>query len=445
MFGITLSMLKPPYAAWILSATLMAAGMHAGAEAPPRPAAGAPGAQSLTLTQVLEAAAQNADARVARSGVDAAQADVLAADHAPLPQLSAKASQIDLQNGVGGGNWLRDKRVDKSVGLDWTWERGDKRALRTASARSAVQAAQQDWRAVRQQQQMQAASAYFDLLAAQARVVEVQGLSDSAAALAELMGKRVQAGDAAPQDLSRSEVEAAKARNDLRAAEADRRQAALQLARLLGRPGDALAAVEDWPRAHAPAELQPTLQPWIDARPEVRAAQAREDAAQAALDLARAGRKSDVTWGVSLDHFPGTSTRQLELRLQMPLQLGYQQQGEIGRAQAQLNQARELNAKARADAELDLQQAWTTLQTQAALLHAQQDELLPRARALMAQAELAYRKGASSLTDLIEARRTLRAAVLDALDARRNHASALVQWRLLTETNGAAPEAAAQP
>ena len=71
----------------------------------------------LSLAQVMAASRDNGLVALARSTVDAARADILAADHAPLPLLSAKLASIDLQNGIGAGNLLRDKRIDKSIGL----------------------------------------------------------------------------------------------------------------------------------------------------------------------------------------------------------------------------------------------------------------------------------------------------------------------------------------
>ena len=56
-------------------------------------------------------------------------------------------------------------------------------------------------------------------------------------------------------------------------------------------------------------------------------------------------------------------------------------------------------------------------------------------------AELAYRRGALSLTELIDARRTLRITVLDAVAARSAHAQALGAWQLRTGQ----PVAAARP
>jgi cobalt-zinc-cadmium efflux system outer membrane protein len=398
--------------------------------------AGAQQAARLGLAEALRAAGSNFDVAVARSGLEAARADVLAADHAPLPVLTAKSSQMDLQHGIGPGNLFADKRIDKSLGVDWTWERGHKRALRTAAARSAARAAEGDLGDTRRQQLGLTVGAFFDLLAAQRRVGEVGQLLKSAETLLDAMRIRHRSGDISAQDLSRAEIEAARARLDLEAATADRQRARIALARLTGL-GAADLEVDDaaWPASAAAEPLSESQQAdAVTRRPDVRAAEARVEAAQAALDGSLAMRQSDPTWGVSVDHFPGTSSRLVELRVQIPLQLGYQQQGEIGRAQAQLQQARDLAAKSRLMAEFDLRQAWQDLSTSALSLKTHEADILPRARQVAAQAELAYQKGALPLTDLIDARRSLRAAVLDGLSARADHARALGAWQLLTRT-----------
>ena len=53
-----------------------------------------------------------------------------------------------------------------------------------------------------------------------------------------------------------------------------------------------------------------------------------------------------------------------------------------------------------------------------------------RARQVAQNAELAYSKGALPLSDLLDARRTLRATALEALSARQDHAKALGAWQL---------------
>jgi cobalt-zinc-cadmium efflux system outer membrane protein len=419
-------------------AFLLATALAATAARPDTPGVPPP----LSLADVLRLAGSNVDVAVARSGLDAARADILAADHAPLPQLTLKSSQMDLQHGLGPGNLFADKRIDKSVGVDWTWERGDKRALRTAAARAAAEASAGDMADVRRQQLVLALGASVDLAAAQQRVQEVAALKRGADELIAAMRVRHRAGDISAQDLARAQIEAARAGIDLASAGADRRRASLALARLIGRSGDDIAIdASAWPAPTDAPPLDDAQRALLTARrADVQAAEARIQAAQAVLDGTLAARKSDVTWGVSVDHYPGTSNRFVELRLQMPLQIGYAQQGETGRARAQLQQARDLADRTRLLAEADLNQAALDLQASARTLAVHETELLPKARQVLAQAELAYRKGAMSLTDLVDARRSLRTAVLDALAARADHARATGAWALLTD-----PEFAKQP
>lgn len=423
----------------LLAGPLPASAQAAAAPAAPQPStppSPAPAVRpaGLTLSQALAAAHENSDVQQARQELAGARADVLSADHAPLPNLVTKAASIDLQHGPGPGNVFTRKRIDKSIGIDWTWERGGKRALRRQAAESAANAAEADVEDTQVQQQQRALSAYYDLLAAQDRLTEVAAIEQSLADVARMADRRVQAGDLSAQDASRTRIEAERARAETRAAEQARDDAALALAQVTGRAGSRLQAVDTpWPsptddQAPTPADLAALA----EGRADVRAALARAQAAQAALDGANALRKSDWTVGASIDHFPGTSTRQVELRLQMPLQWGYQYQGEIGRAQADYAKAQAALDNTRRLALLDLQRLRQT-QDNAARRAADYDQgVLPRARQVADSAELAYRKGAIALTDLLDAQRTLRATVLDALAARADYAKARGAWLLRT-------------
>lgn len=396
-------------------------------------------ASTMTLAQALGAARNNFDVALARSAAAAAQADVLAADRAPFPTLSAKLSSIDLQNGIGEGSILGEKRIDKGIGIDWTWERGNKRELRTQAAQRNASAAQADLEDTQMQQLLAASAAFFDLAAAQERVAQVEAMAAGTAQIASTAARRVSAGDLARQDALRLEIESERAKGEVLAAALERQRAALALSLLLGGGASAqtLQTQASWPTPGATpvdaASTDAAMQVWVDARADVRAAMERVVAAQAALEAASAQKKADITWGASLDHFPGTSTRLLELRMQMPLQFGYQYQGETGRAQAQLIAAQDALDKARRSAWLELLGLKAQGQSAAQRSQSYEQEILPRARQVAAQAELAYAKGALALNDLLDARRTLRATGLDALAARADHAKAATAWRLRTQ------------
>ena len=385
---------------------------------------------TLSLAQALQAAQNNLDVSLARRALDAARGDVTAADRAPTPTLSAKAASIDLQNGIGSGSVLSQKRIDKAIGLDWTLERGNKRELRTQAALSLANAAQFDVDDIKIQQQITTAAAYFDLLAAQERIAEVEAIAKSAAQLASTAQRRVQAGDLPALDAARTEIEAQRAATDLASAQLDRQRAALGLAQLTGISSPATLKVQaDWPALQA-VPMDTTF-PSVEGRADVRAAQQRLDAARAALDAAAAQKTRDITLGTSFDHYPGTSTRLLEFRAQLPLNgfLGsYNFQGEIARAQAQLNQAEDTLEKTRRLGAADFQRLQQDQRGAAARALSYDTTILPRARKVAEMAELAYSKGAMSLTELIDARRTLRSILIEALSARTDHAKAAQAW-----------------
>lgn len=403
----------------------------------------APASAAVSLEQALQAARNNLDVALARNALAAARADIVSADRAPLPVLTTKLSQMDLQNGIGEGNFMTEKRVDKSIGLDWTWERGNKRELRTLTAERAATAAQADLDEIRTQQLLGVQAGFYNLLAAQERLTQVTQIERSAAQLATTAQKRVQAGDLAAQDAARTEIEAQRARSDVQLAELDRQRAALMLWQFTGlpTPPEQLQAQTDWPALTGDMPMTNSLDALVDARPDVRAALARVQAAQAALDGSTALRRSDITWGASYDHYPGTSTALIELRMQMPLQWGYSYQGEIARANAQLAQAQDGLERTRRQARAELQRLQQEALNTAQRARAYEVDILPRARKVAEGAELAYSKGAMSLTDLLDARRTLRATLLDALTARADYAKAAGAWQLRTqaEATAAAP------
>jgi cobalt-zinc-cadmium efflux system outer membrane protein len=396
-------------------------------------------AQTLGLAQVLEAARQNLDVSIAQQNLAAAQADVVSADRAPFPIFTAKTSQMYLDKGVSGnqgigGGAFGQKNIDKSGGIDWTWERGNKRNLRTQSAKQQALAASADLQEMLVMQQVAAAAAYFDLLAARERNQEMKVLSQSALQLSKSAGLRLKAGDLSAQDTARLEIEAQRAQADARSAQLDQQRAVLLLQQItkLSINLNTWKVAADWPSIQVQVPTQGVLQAWVDQRADVVAARERVTAASAALELAQAQKKADVTLGSSLDHDPRVSNRMLELRLSLPLIWGYGYEGEIGRAQAQLAQAQTLFEKTKLEASSDLQRLLEEFSAALERDTLYEQDILPRARKVAEQAERAFTLGASSLTDLLDARRTLRATLIEAAFTRADYAKAHEAWRLRT-------------
>ena len=86
---------------------------------------------------------------------------------------------------------------------------------------------------------------------------------------------------------------------------------------------------------------------------------------------------------------------------------------------------------------IELSRLWQEARIAAIKASSQEFELLPRARQLLTQAELAYGKGAQSLTELLDARRSLRSSLLDAIACQADFAKAQGSWVLRSHPQSA--------
>lgn len=375
----------------------------------------------------------NRELRLARLAVGGAEADLLAAGQAPNPQLSLNVASLSPNEGVGSGG-VREKRMDSILRVEQLIERGDKRELRAQSAGARLEAMQRDADDTRRQQRLALWSAYYDLLLAQEKKRTAEETANLYARSLSAGEVRLKAGDISLTELSRLRVEKLRAENDARQSAADGDAAQVALAYLIGREAQAraLVAADPWPdldtvAGHALGMTE------IARRPDIRAGQARVVAAEAARELARAQKKRDVTVGVQFEHNLQNAPRNsFGLGLSVPLFVRYEYEGEIARAEADLQLAREQLEKLVAQALGDADQVRGQLAAAAERRQRLENELLADARRVAEAAEFAYAKGALGLIDLLDARRTWRQVQLEAAQARADYAKARAAWRMLT-------------
>lgn len=110
----------------------------------------------------------------------------------------------------------------------------------------------------------------------------------------------------------------------------------------------------------------------------------------------------------------------------------YEYEGEMARAEADLQLAREQMERLVAQAIGEVNQARNQLATSTERRQRLENELLADAERVAKAAEFAYGKGAIGLIDLLDARRTWRQVQLEAAQARADYAKARAAWRMLT-------------
>ncbi|MEN1993389.1 MULTISPECIES: TolC family protein [Stenotrophomonas] len=382
---------------------------------------------ALTLAEAERVMAQhNPDLLAAAIELRGTQGDAQSAARRPSPELSVGTSKISRQEGIGPGRW-KDKRVDSTLGLGWTWERGGKRGWRMRQADALVEAAQLSLLDGRRQQQVALREAYFGLKAAQelSRIAE-EDRRASAESLAAA-DRQVATGAIALIERARLAVDDLKVADAAREAALGLREARHVLALLLGSDADeALRADDAWPR---PASAATAAMATLDERVDLRAAEARVIAADAARALARSERRRDVQFGIEAEREPadiGGVT--WGLSMSVPLGGATRWRGEQQRAEADYDAAVLERQQLRREAAAELDQLRHALAAAAQRRTAYEQLQGPAARKSMEGLELAYRRGAATLTDLLDARRSWREFESDLVDARLAHASALARW-----------------
>jgi len=279
--------------------------------------------------------------------------------------------------------------------------------------------------------------AYYELALAQEKTLVLADTAGLFGKSLEAAERRLNAGDIARADLARLRVDALRAGNDARAAEADLARSQLALAYIVGLEGDAatLRATDAWPQADAAAPVATAATAeLIDRRPDVRAAQARVEALERSRELARRLRTRDVSVGAQFEHWPQSAGNQqgsgnsVGFAVSVPLFVRHAYGGEIRRAEVEYDAARDALARIRAQAAGEFARAASDLHAASDRVRRYQGGLLEEARRSAEAAEYAYRNGALGIMDLLDARRTLRATQIDSAQARADHAKALAAW-----------------
>ncbi|QJU59137.1 TolC family protein [Sphingomonas sp. AP4-R1] len=389
----------------------------------------------LTLPSAIEAAeSANIDVLTARLAVKTAQANLRSADTAPNPVFSVNAVQVR-PNRIG--NLPYGQVADTVARIDVPLERGGKRRARTGAARAMVQSAEDDFADARRQMRQAVTGAYFDLKAAEAKVELLTAIANAYTDSAKIAGKQEHAGGLSQGDLARQKVEAIHAQTDAQQAVTDWRESQLALAGLIGREAQAplLSTTGDWP-----SSTQVSTEP-ADAvalrRPDVLSAQAQIEAARKNLDGAHALRYSDVTVGAQYERAAGDLGvgSSMGVGISVPIPVRNRYSGEVDAAGTALVQAEADARKALATATAEIVIARRALEEAIRRRQLFDQSELPAAHRAADVAEFAYTNGATSLLQLLDARRALRTTELGAIDAHSDEARAIARVRA-AETSG---------
>ncbi|QRK12816.1 TolC family protein [Archangium violaceum] len=355
----------------------------------------------------------------ARARIASARADLVRAGQLPNPELDLSWNTLPVgPTNPPGLDRLRDV-PNYQVGLSQLIELG-KRGPRQDSARAALAATALDVLADLRERTYELLESAAEVATSEVRLAELETLAADAARLTELQRARQRQGDTAGLDVDRAVLEETQLQGQLAEEHSRLSNALLTCSRLSG-----LACTPFGGREAAAAFLASRLSrapgpSSVPQRPDLRALEAQQRSAQAALTLARRRWLPDPTVraGYVHDRFveSGNQKNSFFVGLSFPLPLFERGQADALAASAQAEAAEQARSRLGAQAERDEQSLTTQLEAVAARRERVRNQTLPLAADLVQRLEAAVKAGGASLQDLLFARRTYGQVLMDAAE-----------------------------
>ncbi len=314
-----------------------------------------------------------------------------------------------------------------TVTLGQTVETGGKRQRRIDASRAATRVTEWELADVKRQLVLQVKQAFAGALLARATLALAEQNLATLDEVERIQRVRAAKGDISELELLRIQVQrfaferdAADARQAIRAA-----KIALRTAAGPDRIADDFEVVGDLEFRDVPTDPAGLYPLALANRPDLRAAEAARQKAQADVNLARANAWWDVTPQLEYQRLGNDNT--IGVGISVPLRIFDRNQGEIARTKAEVQRADALREQARVLAMAEVDAALSALRAERDKFGALRDTYLPKAKQARETVEFAYRRGGVSLLDFLDAQRTYRETALEHLRALGNYLGAVYQ------------------
>jgi outer membrane protein TolC len=265
--------------------------------------------------------------------------------------------------------------------------------------------------------------AYLEALAARARLQATRAQVETATSIHEKTVQQQAAGLATPLDVNRAQAQILTARQRLAAQQADFAKRKINLARMIGLPPtDRYDLAPDIPFSPAPAlPLDDALKQAAERRSDLKAAEAQTQAAERALDAARAERLPSVSltanYGANrASDSSAHSTFLVAGLVHMPIWEGGRTAGAIEQAVAVLTQRRTELDDIKAQVEGDVRKAYLDIDA-AATQVAAADANVAVTRDTLALTRQRFDAGVNDNVSVVQSQEALAAAEYDYINS----------------------------
>jgi cobalt-zinc-cadmium efflux system outer membrane protein len=399
------------------------------APSPQSTTAQAPSTQ-LALDDAIRLALLHNHALLAlRSTIQQSMAGEITANLRPNPTLGLDAQFLPIFQPNKFSSEYIDQNAQFDAGVGYLFERGKKRQHR-------LQAAQDQTTVLRSQVSdaerllvYNVGQQFVEVLLSESVLGFAQQDLESFQKTVDISNERYRVGDMSESDFLKIKLQLLQFQTDVSAAKLAKLQSLAALRQLLGFESvpddyDVQGSLGYLP-VHADISGLKSLAALN--RPDLRAAQQGVIAADSQLALQKANGKMDITGTFNYTHTAGVNTGAFFYN--MPLPIFDRNQGEIARANYAITQAQQQVAETAQQVSTDVVQAYENLRTNDQIIELYQGGYVNQAKQSRDISEYAYRKGAASLLDYLDAERTYRANQLAYRQALASYMLALEQLR----------------
>lgn len=385
--------------------------------------------QALTWAQVkarFEVA--NPNLRAGQIGVEESRAQEITAFLRPNPDITATIDQIDPFNSnpyrpLGSALPL--------ISTSYLYERQHKRQLRLDSARRGTLVAASQQEDLERTLLYSLRGSFVTALQAKAVLALAKENLEYYDKVLGVSRDRLGAGDIAPVDMKRLELQRAQYESDLQVAEVNVRTAKIQLLALMNdrTPLDQFDVTGPFEPVGSLMALEDVRRAAIETRPDLRAAAQAVEKARADYALAVANGSADPTFSVDSGRNPPISAY-LGFSVSFPLRIFDRNQGEKERTNLDIRRNQQLQAAAQAQVISDVDSAWETLAANLKLVDTYNKKYLTEATEVRDTVAFAYQHGGASLLDFLSAQSDYRSIRLNYINLVGAGLSAATQLNL---------------
>jgi cobalt-zinc-cadmium efflux system outer membrane protein len=399
------------------------------APAPSPPAQANPGGATLSLDQAIQLALQhNHSLLAARSTIQQNEAEEITANLRPDPVLLGDAQFLPIFQPKQFSSEYIDNTAQFDLGLSYLFERGKKRQHRLQAAKDTTAVTRSQVADAERTLSFNVATQFVGVELAESTLVLAQDDLKSFQNTVDIAQARYNAGDTSEDDLLKIQLQKLQFQTDVSSANLARVQGLSDLRQLLGY--ESVSANYDVAGTLTYEAVNGNLDDFEAAalrnRPDLLAAQQGVTAANSQYQLQKAIGKRDVTGQVSYTHIQYS---EISLFGQIQLPIFDRNQGEIARSGYAVGQARQQEELANGQVLTDVKDAVENLHSNDQIVGLYRSGYLNEAQQSRDISEYAYRRGAASLLDFLDAERSYRAVQLAYRQALASYQLAVEQLR----------------